>query len=137
MTSSLLIIFLFFFFKQKTAYELRISDWSSDVCSSDLLAIAILVAAGPGIVGIGFGLVGLVALAVAVSLYVLAYLRRSGRLLRQREESFRDITEMSDDWIWATEAENKLTFLYDCIETLTSWSKEAQLSKRNWELSRD
>src|SRR3546814_3824761 len=27
---------LFFFFKQKTAYDLRISDWSSDVCSSDL-----------------------------------------------------------------------------------------------------
>src|SRR3546814_8244552 len=30
---------LFFFFKQKTAYEMRISDWSSDVCSSDLEAI--------------------------------------------------------------------------------------------------
>src|SRR3546814_4677806 len=30
---------LFFLFKQKTAYEMRISDWSSDVCSSDLLAI--------------------------------------------------------------------------------------------------
>src|SRR3546814_13469326 len=29
----------FFFFKQKTAYEMRISDWSSDVCSSDLVAI--------------------------------------------------------------------------------------------------
>src|SRR3546814_6599189 len=29
---------VFFFFKQKTAYEVRISDWSSDVCSSDLLA---------------------------------------------------------------------------------------------------
>src|SRR3546814_30931 len=28
---------LFFFFKQKTAYEVRISDWSSDVCSSDLI----------------------------------------------------------------------------------------------------
>src|SRR3546814_4028384 len=28
----------FFFFKQKTAYEMRISDWSSDVCSSDLMA---------------------------------------------------------------------------------------------------
>src|SRR3546814_2635235 len=27
---------MFFFFKQKTAYEMRISDWSSDVCSSDL-----------------------------------------------------------------------------------------------------
>src|SRR3546814_5567588 len=30
----------FFFFKQKTAYELRISDWSSDVCSSDLVVRA-------------------------------------------------------------------------------------------------
>src|SRR3546814_8632561 len=29
--------FIVFFFKQKTAYELRISDWSSDVCSSDLV----------------------------------------------------------------------------------------------------
>src|SRR3546814_8869820 len=29
---------MFFFFKQKTAYEMRISDWSSDVCSSDLRA---------------------------------------------------------------------------------------------------
>src|SRR3546814_19187825 len=29
-------MFCFFFFKQKTAYEMRISDWSSDVCSSDL-----------------------------------------------------------------------------------------------------
>src|SRR3546814_6143979 len=29
----------FFLFKQKTAYEMRISDWSSDVCSSDLLGI--------------------------------------------------------------------------------------------------
>src|SRR3546814_7171984 len=29
-------LFAFFFFKQKTAYEMRISDWSSDVCSSDL-----------------------------------------------------------------------------------------------------
>src|SRR3546814_8682673 len=32
-------LFVFFFFKQKTAYEMRISDWSSDVCSSDLRAI--------------------------------------------------------------------------------------------------
>src|SRR3546814_1124926 len=30
----------FFFFKQKTAYDMRISDWSSDVCSSDLCATA-------------------------------------------------------------------------------------------------
>src|SRR3546814_19489040 len=31
-------VFVIFFFKQKTAYEMRISDWSSDVCSSDLNA---------------------------------------------------------------------------------------------------
>src|SRR3546814_5274566 len=31
---------MFFFFKQKTAYEMRISDWSSDVCSSDLFSLA-------------------------------------------------------------------------------------------------
>src|SRR3546814_1293106 len=30
------VFICFFFFKQKTAYEMRISDWSSDVCSSDL-----------------------------------------------------------------------------------------------------
>src|SRR3546814_6984741 len=37
------LVFVFFcfvfFFKQKTAYEMRISDWSSDVCSSDLIAL--------------------------------------------------------------------------------------------------
>src|SRR3546814_4535018 len=34
--SCIVVLFLIFFFKQKTAYEMRISDWSSDVCSSDL-----------------------------------------------------------------------------------------------------
>src|SRR3546814_6055654 len=34
----LLSVIFVFFFKQKTAYEMRISDWSSDVCSSDLTA---------------------------------------------------------------------------------------------------
>src|SRR3546814_12683717 len=33
---SCICVLYFFFFKQKTAYEMRISDWSSDVCSSDL-----------------------------------------------------------------------------------------------------
>src|SRR3546814_9580852 len=35
MFNACMVVF-FFFFKQKTAYEMRISDWSSDVCSSDL-----------------------------------------------------------------------------------------------------
>src|SRR3546814_6782750 len=43
---------VFFFFKQKTAYELRISDWSSDVCSSDLAAAR---AAGEDIIDLGMG----------------------------------------------------------------------------------
>src|SRR3546814_4670549 len=34
-----LVFIIFFFFKQKTAYEMRISDWSSDVCSSDLVVV--------------------------------------------------------------------------------------------------
>src|SRR3546814_17697198 len=36
----LVCVSVFFFFKQKTAYEMRISDWSSDVCSSDLHRLA-------------------------------------------------------------------------------------------------
>src|SRR3546814_14502391 len=46
----LMFVGFFFFFKQKTAYEMRISDWSSDVCSSDLMAVArdIAGAAGAG-----------------------------------------------------------------------------------------
>src|SRR3546814_2469185 len=40
---------VFFFCKQKTAYEMRISDWSSDVCSSDLRSA--LVAGASGLVG--------------------------------------------------------------------------------------
>src|SRR3546814_7398354 len=49
-----LAVMLFFFFKQKTAYEMRISDWSSDVCSSDLRAdivdgAAAGAEAGPGL----------------------------------------------------------------------------------------
>src|SRR3546814_8326959 len=40
---------MFFFFKQKTAYEMLISDWSSDVCSSDLHAFdAVIVDVGRG-----------------------------------------------------------------------------------------
>src|SRR3546814_3987909 len=36
-------MFVFFFFKQKTAYEMRISDWSSDVCSSDLEKVKLVI----------------------------------------------------------------------------------------------
>src|SRR3546814_9383235 len=47
-----LLSLCFFFFKQKTAYEMRISDWSSDVCSSDLL----MMGAGAAAVAIAWAL---------------------------------------------------------------------------------
>src|SRR3546814_10244818 len=43
----------FFFFKQKTAYEVRISDWISDVCSSDLLAVGLAAYFAFGWLGVG------------------------------------------------------------------------------------
>src|SRR3546814_4378459 len=49
---SLLSLLCFFFFKQKTAYEMRISDWSSDVCSSDLIAAALLTARARGAIAL-------------------------------------------------------------------------------------
>src|SRR3546814_5949001 len=59
---------VFFFFKQKTAYEMRISDWSSDVCSSDLVSdmatlIARLGCAQVDLVGTSMG--GLIGLLLA------------------------------------------------------------------------
>src|SRR3546814_7474122 len=38
----LIFVIVCFFFKKKTAYEMRISDWSSDVCSSDLLVLPVV-----------------------------------------------------------------------------------------------
>src|SRR3546814_7177408 len=49
------VFYLFFFFKQKTAYEMRISDWSSDVCSSDLYSSGHGETTGPSC---GVGLAG-------------------------------------------------------------------------------
>src|SRR3546814_5142562 len=51
---------IFFFFKQKTAYEMRISDWSSDVCSSDLpcLVLAARIAPRLGALIVGMNLNG-------------------------------------------------------------------------------
>src|SRR3546814_8398936 len=43
-----ILLAVFFLFKQKTAYEMRISDWSSDVCSSDLQPGAACAAHGRG-----------------------------------------------------------------------------------------
>src|SRR3546814_4583527 len=47
-----------FFVKQKTAYEMRISDWASDVCSSDLIAHKIEVVAERQVASAGFRIIG-------------------------------------------------------------------------------
>src|SRR3546814_3084104 len=59
----LVVVCYFLFFKQKTAYEMRISDWSSDVCSSDLGLVP-----GVALIVLGLGLAG----------WCLALFRRSG-----------------------------------------------------------
>src|SRR3546814_2108647 len=81
---------VFFFFKQKTAYEMRISDWSSDVCSSDLAAVE--PASGRA------GMIGDVAAVVAEALGVLRdfddrvrrqeLVRLFGLIERQRDVDF-------------------------------------------------
>src|SRR3546814_14462244 len=67
---------IIFFFKQKTAYEMRISDWSSDVCSSDLnIAINLYVVSRYGIVG----LAGATAVSASLNCLLLyAMLHRRG-----------------------------------------------------------
>src|SRR3546814_1275811 len=49
MLVKVVLIVTVFFFKQKTAYEMRISDWSSDVCSSDLTGAGWISGADPGL----------------------------------------------------------------------------------------
>src|SRR3546814_4870199 len=87
------VFVVFFFFKQKTAYEMRISDWSSDVCSSDLDLVGlelrapvrrvlgqvrvgvvdrILLGAPAGDVDAGVGLVDLVTVALGLEAEELA-----------------------------------------------------------------
>src|SRR3546814_9077859 len=56
---------MFFFFKQKTAYDIRISDWSSDVCSSDLNGIQ------SGWLILGSVLVSVAALLTLIGLYMV------------------------------------------------------------------
>src|SRR3546814_11517119 len=64
-------LLFFFFFKQKTAYEMRISDWSSDVCSSDLLITITLM----GVATAGVGMLPTYASAGIVAPILLVILR--------------------------------------------------------------
>src|SRR3546814_12808175 len=79
---------MFFFFKQKTAYEMRISDWSSDVCSSDLGRATSLALAARGAF-------------VWVTDFDLAGADRTVQLIEEtggRARSFRLDVRLEDDW---------------------------------------
>src|SRR3546814_5227638 len=68
---------MFFFFKQKTAYEMRISVWSSDVCSSDLIdAEPVVLAPAPLVSRRSMVRVGLSSLAVAAAVASVVWVAR-------------------------------------------------------------
>src|SRR3546814_5188948 len=81
-----------FFFKQKTAYEMRISDWSSDVCSSDLVETGCVHQGAPGVQVV----IGAVTATVPAFLIVAARIRaeqraagtQGGMQLRQHARQF-------------------------------------------------
>src|SRR3546814_10843738 len=83
----------FFFFKQKTAYEMRISDWSSDVCSSDLRCRHLHLAppglrGGPAMLGKVVGNRGedVAAVVPDVALAVTVEILGIGQIARRSEE---------------------------------------------------
>src|SRR3546814_12348994 len=95
MAAGMICFSVVFFFKQKTAYEMRISDWSSDVCSSDLIDLRQLAARGvdpileragagqrPQILRVEIGalLVGVLQLTLARGELRIAETERFGRL---------------------------------------------------------
>src|SRR3546814_6599989 len=75
--------FFFFFFKQKTAYEMRISDWSSDVCSSDLKDVKEPFSGHSAALGIGDGSMRIVDVEDSHTSPRIDDHRRLGRGLRQ------------------------------------------------------
>src|SRR3546814_5784707 len=76
-------MYFVFFFKQKTAYEMRISDWSSDVCSSDLDGMRIR-SSGNGEPGVNGGPPG--------DLYVEIHLKPHGIFQRDGEDLHCELT---------------------------------------------
>src|SRR3546814_3237936 len=121
---------MFFFFKQKTAYEMRISDWSSDVCSSDLRRLSGLgkrlfdIAVSAAILLLTLPIVLLTALAVKLESEGPAFFRqrRIGlygqgfEILKLR--SMRQDAEVGGVAVWAEEDDPRVTRVGQVIRTL-------------------
>src|SRR3546814_3850957 len=80
-----LYVMFFFFFKQKTAYEMRISDWSSDVCSSDLWVLAVPAILTGGITQINIFVGTIIASGADNAISILNYADRLYQLPRSEE----------------------------------------------------
>src|SRR6188508_3223083 len=83
--------FLFFFFKQKTAYEMAQCDWSSDVCSSDLGPLFQFHLAVPDVLAMGLGIV-LTVVGYACTLWCYAAMGNAWRICVNPKEKNQLVT---------------------------------------------
>src|SRR3546814_20884507 len=102
---------LFFFFKQKTAYEMRISDWSSDVCSSDLVMQYVYARYGRNRAGIA---------ATVIHYRPRSALREIGKALGLSE----DVTARLASTVWGSHGRSEERRVgKECVSTCRSrWS---------------
>src|SRR3546814_157789 len=88
---------VFFFFKQKTAYEVRISDWSSDVCSSDLmLAVARILRTGANLLLLDEISEGLAPVIVQALGRMITALKAKGYTIVMVEQNFHFAAPLAD-----------------------------------------
>src|SRR3546814_12355711 len=119
-----MISVLFFFFKQKTAYEMRISDWSSDVCSSDL-GLADL--KGVPVVGDSHR-----DLHAGMLLGGVPYLVRTGKGLRTLEGTLPPGTQVFDDLAAVVDRSEERRVGKECVSTCRSrWSPYHSQKKKH------
>src|SRR3546814_20627150 len=92
-----------FIFKQKTAYEIRISDWSSDVCSSDLISLGVAMLAFFAVVQIPLGLFTVTVSHIAFTIPFVAVVVRSrmAGFDESLEEASRDLGANGWQTFWS------------------------------------
>src|SRR3546814_4018166 len=111
----------FFFFKQKTAYEMRISDWSSDVCSSDLIAARVM--AGERLNGFDLKRVRLNHVAVKEAVFPFARFPGVDTLLGPEMKSTGEVMGIDRDFGRAFARSEERRVGKECVSTFRSrWS---------------
>src|SRR3546814_428983 len=109
----------FFFFKQKTAYDMRISDWSSDVCSSDLWVFLMHTQMGHGFSEAIWGVVFILALFVCVIFHEFGHALTAMRYNIQTK----DVTVYPIGGVATLERSEERSVGKECVSTCRSrWS---------------